>query len=58
MKWVRTDLQELTSCSGTFHLRRVAKQVRHDKNDDEIIFRRFKIIPEKNKLSITELKTS
>ena len=47
IKWVRTDLHGLTPRSGTFYLRRVAKQVRHDKNEDEIIFTRFKIIPGK-----------
>lgn len=35
IKWVRTDLHRLTPRSGTFNLRRVVKQVRHDDDDDD-----------------------
>jgi hypothetical protein len=46
VKWVRTDLHGLTPRSGTFHLLRVVKQVRHD-DDDELFLHVSKLFLEK-----------
>ena len=54
IKWIRTGLHGLTPRSGTFQLRRVVKQARHDDdngddddNDDELSLHVSKLFLEK-----------